>query len=461
MNRFAFSPLLALALTACATNPPPAPAISPEMAAADFSVRSLQDAGLHRFLVTNLGHEPAAWDLETLSWVAFYYHPALAVARAQWVTARAMQESAGLRPNPTISLVPGYNSTREPGRSPWFPAINFDFLLQGDKRARQQDIARADAEVARLGVLTAAWQVRGDLRRALIDWQTASAREAGWRAQDATQTAVARLLRERFEAGRATASETSAARLAAIRSAAALAEVRMHIQSARARLATALGLPVAAIEGHTFAPLPVTNLSGDALAIARRQSLQSRADVFAALAKYHSTEAALALELAKQQPDFHLGPGYQWDQGANKWSLALTFELPIFHRNEGPIGEAVARRGEAAAQFVAIQAQAIAAIDAAVLALAAASEQRQTVLQVRDESSVQAHRAEERVALGAMDKVEQAVVTLEVHAANVALADADSAVALATGQLEDALQIPFPNLLALADPAQPQFARVP
>jgi broad specificity phosphatase PhoE len=29
-------------------------------------------------------------------------------------------------------------------------------------------------------------------------------------------------------------------------------------------------------------------------------------------------------EIAKQYPDIHLGPGYQYDQGVNKWTLGFS-----------------------------------------------------------------------------------------------------------------------------------------
>ena len=41
-------------------------------------------------------------------------------------------------------------------------------------------------------------------------------------------------------------------------------------------------------------------------------------------------------------PDVHLNPGYQFDQGDNKWSIGLTFDLPILNQNQGPIAEAKA-----------------------------------------------------------------------------------------------------------------------
>lgn len=461
--------LVALALAACATNPTAAPVVSPEASAANFTARSLQDAGLDAFLVENLGREPAAstgsgqaaWDFDTLSWVAFYYQPSLAVARAQWATARATRQTVAARPNPTISLTPGYSTRHDAGVSPWFPAINFDFLLQGSKRARQQDIARANAEVARLAVLSASWQVRSDLRRALIDMQTASTRERGLREQAGIQEQLAALFAQRLAAGRASASETSAARLSAIRLRAAVADASAQVAAARTRLAAALGLPLESLAGQQFSAPSSPPLSAEALAIARRESLQSRADVLAALANVQSAHAAVELETAKQQPDLHLGPGYQWDQGQDKWSLALTFELPLFHRNEGPIAEAVSRRAETVAQFNLTQAQVIAATDAAVAAQAAATEQLAQARRVRDETAAQTARVQQRLALGAADQVDRQTAAYELATADLAIADAESAAMLAAGQLEDALQLPFPHLAALADAARPQLTRTP
>ncbi len=460
-SRLPFSPFLALTLAACATNPPAAPVIAPDAGAASFSARSLQDAGLRKFLVENLGHEPTTWDFETLAWVAFYFNPSLDVARAQWATARATRQTVAARPNPTISLVPGYNTTREPGLSPWFPAINFDFLLQGNKRAHQQDIARADAEAARLAVLAATWQIRSELRRALSDLRTATIREQWLLRQAGLQEQLAALFAQRFDAGRATASEVAAARMAMLRLRTTLADTQAQGRTALAHLAATLGVPLAAIEGHQFSAPVVPALSMEAFVAAQRESLQSRADVLAALAKVRSAQAALALEIAKQQPDFHLGPGYQWDQGANKWSLALTFELPLFHRNEGPIAEAAARRAEAVAQFNLIQAQAIAAIDAAIAAQSTATAQIAQMRTMRDEAVAQASRVQQRLELGAADQVERQTASLEVVATELALADAEAAAALVAGQLEDAFQLPYPHLAALADAAHPEFIRTP
>src|ERR1019366_8804211 len=136
---------------------------------------------------------------------------------------------------------------------------------------------------------------------------------------------------------------------------------------ARSRLAEALGLSAAALDGGEFnfnySTRGVKQLTS---AEARRVALQSRSDILAALADYAAAEAGLRLEIAKQFPDVHLNPGYQFDQGDNKWSLGLTVELPILNQNQGAIADAEARRQLSAAKFTQLLAQVIGEIDRAV-----------------------------------------------------------------------------------------------
>jgi outer membrane protein TolC len=447
---------MAALLAGCRTAPlPPAPVpFSAENGAATITARSLQDDGLRRFLRENLGREPGAWDFDALAWAAFYFHPSLGVARAQWQAARAAERTAAARPNPTISLVPGYNSTRTPGVSPWFPSLGLDFLLPTTaKRTQQAAIARNEAESARLAVVATVWLVRSELRRALADAAVAARRQSLLAEQVTVQQELLALIQQRLDAGSATSADLIPARTALLKARAAADDAQAQRAGALARVAGALGVSLAALEGVAL-PVPpaLPVMTADALAAARRAALQSRADVLAALAHYQSTHATLEWEAAKQQPDFHLGPGYQWDQGANKWSLALSFELPLFHRNEGPLAEAVARRAVAAAQFTAAQAQALAALDAAVTAQSVAAALVANARAQRAESEQQLVVTRQRFDLGGADRVAVQAARLEVAGADLAVFVAEAAAALAAGQLEDALQIPFPNLVVLANP---------
>ena len=439
--------------------------IAPADSAAVLDARSLASPELRQFLAENLGHDlpawpPATWDFETLSWVAFRYNPALGVARAQWDAARAGVAVAGARPNPTVSLVPGYNTNPPTGTSPWLPAISFDIpITTAGKRDRQVDLAEFTAEAARQAVFAAAWQVRSDLRHALIDLEAASRRAAAFGSQTDLQRHILSLLEQRRAQGAADAGESSAARLALARAEGAQADAAQQTVQARQRVAAALGVPAAALAGAMLGIPERAPLSPGDLALARRQSLQSRADVLAALARYEASQRALALEVARQYPDVHLGPGYQYDQGLDKWTLGLTFEVPLFNHNQGPVAQAEANRAEAAAEFTAVQARAISDIDGAAAALAAADAQAENLRRLQAEISSEDARVQARLAAGGADRLESDTSRLDLAAGESALVDAQAQAALAAGQLEDALQVPLARLSSLAP--SPDGAPVP
>src|SRR6266496_284584 len=120
-------------------------------------------------------------------------------------------------------------------------------------------------------------------------------------------------------------------------------------------------------------------LSDAQIAEAKQCALLTRADLLAALAEYDASETALRLEIAKQYPDLHFNPNYEYDQGANKWRLGVSLELPVLNRNQGPIAEARAKRDETAARFTALQASIIGEIDSAVENYRRALEQIRTL----------------------------------------------------------------------------------
>ena len=106
--------------------------IAPEKTAAQWGSRRLDDDGLKKFLKQNLGQELKTWpeknwDLPALTLVAFFFHPSLDVARAQWLVAQAGLKTAGARPNPSVTVTPGYD-TQIPGNySPWLVPVTFDW----------------------------------------------------------------------------------------------------------------------------------------------------------------------------------------------------------------------------------------------------------------------------------------------------------------------------------------------
>src|SRR3954447_9398049 len=126
--------------------------ISAEKSANELEGRSLTNAALKVFLEKNLHREfaewpPTTWDFDALTLAAFYYHPDLALARVQWRATQGGIKTAGGRPNPTLSLVPGYDTTHNPGLSPWFPMVSFDHLIEtAGKRGKRIAAAEQESE---------------------------------------------------------------------------------------------------------------------------------------------------------------------------------------------------------------------------------------------------------------------------------------------------------------------------
>jgi outer membrane protein TolC len=441
----------------CATYQPQP--VAPGKTAAQWESRRLDDAGLRKFLEQNLGHElknwpETNWDLPELTLVAFYYHPSLAVARAQWLVAAAGLKTAGARPNPSVSATPGYDAQIPGNYSPWLVPVTFDLPIEtAGKRGLRLAEAGKIAESARENFVAAAWQIRSGVRAGLLDFKIAG-RRAGLLEQElAAQQEMARRLQQRFDAGEISRPELAAAQIALNKTRLDWGEAQSGRAAARSRLAEALGLGQAALDGagldFDFSPPDAATLTS---AAARRVALRSRADILAALADYAAAEADLRLQVARQYPDLHLGPGYAWNSGNagdNQWSLGLTLELPVLDQNQGPIAEAAARRKLAAAKFLERQAQVVGEIDRAVAGFRVTGEQWRTgqellAAEQRQQQSVAAQRQ-----AGADDSLDGLSAQLEWHSAQLAQLDNQAKLQAAYGALEDALQCPADALAAV------------
>ena len=442
-----------LALIGCATYEPKP--LEPEQSAAAFDSRRLDSPELRRFIERQLGHEldawppdsqPPGWTLPTLTLAAYYYHPALTLARANWAEARAALITAGGRPNPTLGLTPGYNLSAASGVTPWIPGVTLDLPVEtAGKRGHRITHARQLAEVARWNLATTAWQVRAGVRDALLNFSDAMERERLLGEQFRLQEQWVARLQQRAEAGAIPRTEVTPARIALEKLRLEAAELHRLMGENTVRLAEAIGVPVASLNqakgiGLAWHFPDATSLTADS---ARRNALTRRADITAALADYEGTQTALQLEIAKQYPDVHLGTGYQWDQGQSKWNLGLNVELPVFNRNQGPIAEAQARRASAAARVEVAQARAIAEIDVALAAHRAAHGRLGTVQQLASEQQKQAAAVEAQARAGALDAVDLLGAQIELAQLRLVQWDAGVKAMQALGRLEDALQTPL------------------
>jgi outer membrane protein TolC len=425
--------------------------ISPAQTAGELDSRSLDNPALKPFLEGGLHREltnwpVVSWDLDLLTLAAFYYHPSLEVARAQWAVARGGETTAGQRPNPTLNVTPGYDATTFLP-SPWLPLGFLDIPIEtaGKRGYRRAQTAQLSA-AARLNVATVAWQVRSALRASLLDLATAGQREALLQNQIALQQQVVQRLDQQAQAGAIASSEAATFRIALARARLDLADAQRLRAEARARVAEALGVPLRAVAGLKAPVYPNLSpkLAGELTSSeVRRAALQSRPDILAALAEYAASQAALQLEIAKQYPDVHLQPGYQFDQGDSKWSLGLTVELPVLHQNQGPIAEAKARRQEAAARFNALQARVMAEIDRTVAVLQVSETNSAALRSLAAELAKRSESVAAQVRAGATDQLDLLNARLESAVAELLRLDGQTRLQQAVGALEDAVQRPL------------------
>ena len=130
------------------------------------------------------------------------------------------------------------------------------------------------------------------------------------------------------------------------------------------------------------------------------------------------------------------------DQAANKWTLGLAGLLPAFSRNRGPIAEAEARRGEAAAAFASVQSRAIEEIDRGLAAYRGALATLAAAEGLQADLRKQAQSAEAQLRAGETSKLDLGTLQLELATADLARLDALVKAHQALGSLEDALQVP-------------------
>jgi outer membrane protein TolC len=440
--------VLSLFLTGCVHYQPRPITLTSTLAALDD--RSLADPGLAKAAEpahVSATWPPATWDLQALTVAALYYNPDLESARASWAVARAGLITAGQRPNPAVvDAGPGFNTTTDPRTvTPWILNLDLDFTLEtAGKRGHRIGVAQGLSEAARFQIAAAAWQVRVRVRQALLDVFSATRSAAILERQQALQQTNLTLFQRQLDAGEISTFEMAQARLQLNAIRLALAEARRQEADARVRLATAVGVPVAALEDvrlglSAFDGVPVDTPD----ATARRTALLNRADLLSALASYDSAQAALQLEIARQYPDVHLGPGYQFDQGDSKWTLfAFPAFLPVFHRNQGPIGEADARRSAAALTVTAAQATALGAIDRALAAYRTARDTLGVADQSLGEVRTVEQTAQTQLAAGAISQLDLGVIQVELAGRELVRVQALVQVQQAVGDLEDAMQRP-------------------
>lgn len=381
----------------------------------------------------------ALWTAAELLSVALARNPQIAEARAKYATARAVARGARSSPAMTLTLTAEY-ADEAPH---WGGGAAADVPLDvGGRRATRLTTADLQALQAWYDYGEAIWAVRTALAKARVDLASArveillAERSAAFR-RDRLERLLRRVWAGEDDQGQAL---TAQAELAAAERRGV--DARGREAAAVIKLAKALGVsPDAARDLAVTEGQPA---SLDGLADWRRDAAASRSDVLRAIGDYDLAEAALRLEVVRQYPEIRIGPAYTYDHGVNKLPFNLSLALPPLDLNRSAIAQAEAARTAAGRSLERTQADALSAVDDAVVTLNAA---RANVERAMARDLPAARRMAEATAratrAGEIDRVDDLAAQAAAVDVELNLLDARRAAASATVDLEDALRRPF------------------
>ncbi len=423
--------------------------LSPAQTARDFEARTLTNPELRKYLESNLNKEikpwpPERWDFAMLTLAALCFNPDLKVAGAGWRVREAAVITAGERPNPSVSFTPQYHADPR-GLPPWTLTFNLDVPIEtAGKRGYRIARAKRLSDAARLEIANQAWLVRSAVRKNLLALYSSVRRARILESEFNVQKELLQGFKKRLAAGEEASFAVTSSAIDLNRTNLSLSENQKITAQARAALAGSLGLPLEALSGVDISFKTFKEMGPDLFSPSvRRQALTSRPDILARLQEYEAAQSALQLEIARQYPDIHLGPGYEWDQGDNRWSVGVGLVLPVLNRNQGPIAEAKARRQQAAARFTALQARVIEEADRALAGYKAALATLKTARSILQDQQIKYKAAEAMFSRGEEDRLSLLSARRVLDAARLASLEALVGAQRALGALEDAVRMPL------------------
>jgi cobalt-zinc-cadmium efflux system outer membrane protein len=446
-------------ISACTALPPRAPA-HPERSADDFAARRLPGK------LSDLPPAADGWDVDAWFRVALALNPQLAEARSAALAVAAGERTAAERPNPNLNLFGEYVNAAA-GSAAWLYGVSLEFLLpRRGERVRAMASASLETQASQADVAEAIWQLRSQVHQALLDVAYAHDETALLASLVADRESLLASNHALADAGEIARSETLTQELELARARQRLMRAQALGADAEARLAAAVGVSVAALAG---VPLQwqhwadIKALTPSPSSEWRSAALIGRPTLVHALREYDLTDIALQSEVAKRWPQFHVTPGYAWDKsGLNENTandtlhdneLAVSFELPIFNRHEGPIGEALARREHAGRHLEAVQAQLFEQIERAERAWPQALQAWQHAAGAGSLATRQ-HAAEESAfAAGATDRPTLLAATLAATEAELVTLEAAYDARIAFAALESAYRRPLEGAQELPLPA--------
>ena len=417
--------------------------------AASFSSVTLSDPKIQERLDA-LGMsdsiQTGQWNRAQLLVVASERNPKISIAKSQLKVAAAAKKTAIALPNPTLGLGAEYNLSQT-SESPWLWSVSTDWLLDlGLHRDLRIQAADTELQAVRLDYAEALWTVRGELRSALLSYLISTKKVDVLTQLESHQVQLLDIQLQRISHGESSQNDAFQVELELARTRSNLADsIRTRSQS-QAQIAEVLGVPVSAVQSQSLIwddLMQMTPIDEASLTILRDRALLSRTDLERAVNDYQRSELSLKQAINDQYPQFSIGPGYSWDHGVKKISFGLSFGLPVFNRNQGPIEEALALREQAGQRAFLVQTKITNEIDSALQSYQLSIKSIQAVMHQHEIAGNLAVQVQQSMMLGAADRSDEIAAQVNVDIQSLAVLDSVERMQQSFGQLEDALRMPL------------------
>jgi outer membrane protein, heavy metal efflux system len=295
--------------------------------------------------------------------------PDLREVRAAYATTLALANVKSPLPNPGLEVGPSYGfgpDVSDKYRLQPFASIGFS-IPTGGRLKRQDELHRAQADRAWAEALIRHRELYLQLRSAYARMALARRRATASEQIAASAAKSTALSRRLIDAGTATALDAGLIELEQARLKTQALGTEADVNDALGALADLVGVEASVVEPFPEGALGELPAAPPALSELKTQMLNAHPALARLRADYETAERALRLEIARQYPDFKIGPSYDGENGEKKITLGLTLgiELPFFDRNQQAVAQSKQHREEVREKYEAAATRALAQLERA------------------------------------------------------------------------------------------------
>ena len=300
----------------------------------------------------------------------------LVAQRLNVSVAEAREITAGLRPNPVLTIAGQTLNLLGANYSPDTPLgpnqLNFHTDLpmeRGHKREERIALAKEQKSLAELGVREAMRQVIFGVQTAFVDIQQAKNNLALAQGNLQSLERLVGINESRLKSGDLAQVELDRSRVAAFQYRVSVQQAQLQLDQARTRLQLLLGRKLRSPGFDAVGELRRNDITGTPEEIAKR-ALTFRPDYLAGQQAQVRSQADLRLQLANGKVDYSIGAEYThqraWGIGGSSVGLYFSMPLPVFNKNQGEILRAKREINQAGAQKEAMEASITAEVEQAL-----------------------------------------------------------------------------------------------